>query len=223
MTQQTERDALRKLAEAANTTYEERADMQHVAFWFAYSALCTFKEEASAAKVIELLDAMDAQALQIAELGKEVERLNHKDKLITKWTENGELIERLYSAGIQQERELSTLRAELDAIRKQEPIKTSIAQQGSTIDGRLFKDFRVCYALPGECPTQFYAAPAQPAGVNAELVDALEKIASPTQTTGLLWWQIEARTALSNAKAAQQKESPQSTHPAHPTDPLEAA
>ena len=53
----------------------------------------------------------------IESLQTEVERLNHKDKLITKWTENGELIERLYSAGLQQEHELDALKAERDALK----------------------------------------------------------------------------------------------------------
>jgi len=53
----------------------------------------------------------------IESLQAEVERLNHKDKLITKWTENGELIERLYSAGLQQEHELDALKAERDALK----------------------------------------------------------------------------------------------------------
>jgi hypothetical protein len=60
----------------------------------------------------KLVAALEVQAA-------EIERLNHKDKLITKWTENGELIERIYSAGIEQERELSALKAELAALKAQ--------------------------------------------------------------------------------------------------------
>lgn len=33
------------------------------------------------------------------------------------------------------------------------------------------------------------------------MVEALRKIASPTQTTDLLWWQIEAREALAKVGA----------------------
>jgi hypothetical protein len=94
---------LRKLAEAA-----KGAKLPYSVA--AKKALLEFQCEAVPSQIIELLDALEAQA-------REIERLNHKDKLITKWTENGELIERLYSAGLEQEREISTLRAELAAIR----------------------------------------------------------------------------------------------------------
>ena len=60
---------------------------------------------------------LEQAADAIESLQAEVERLNHKDKLITKWTENGELIERLYSAGLQQEHELDALKAERDALK----------------------------------------------------------------------------------------------------------
>lgn len=43
---------------------------------------------------LTLLDALQAQAERIKAQDSEIERLNHKDKMITKWTENGELVER---------------------------------------------------------------------------------------------------------------------------------
>lgn len=44
-------------------------------------------------------------------------------------------------------------------------------------------------------------------------IHALEKIASPTQTKDLLWWQIEAREAL--AKVGAGGTAPNGLHPTH--------
>jgi hypothetical protein len=74
---------------------------------------------------------IDALRDQVEAQASEIERLNHKDKLITKWTEKGELIERLYSAGLEQERELSALKAELAALKAQ---PTEPAPKGLFID-----------------------------------------------------------------------------------------
>ncbi|MDP8249590.1 hypothetical protein [Pseudochrobactrum saccharolyticum] len=52
-----------------------------------------------------------------------------------------------------------------------------------------------------------YASPTPAADLKAEnerLREALTKISSPTQTAGLLWWQVEARAAL-NVEASNDK------------------
>lgn len=48
---------------------------------------------------------------------------------------------------------------------------------------------------------------------NRRMRSALEKIASPTQTTDLLWWQIEAREAL--AKVGAGDTATKGLHPSH--------
>lgn len=60
--------------------------------------------------------------------------------------------------------------------------------------------------LGGEV-TPLYASPAPCPDLKAEnekLREALTKISSPTQTAGLLWWQVEARAAL-NVEASNDK------------------
>lgn len=59
----------------------------------------------------------------------------------------------------------------------------------------------------GECRVAIYDRPAPAADLKAEnekLREALTKISSPTQTAGLLWWQVEARAAL-NVEASNDK------------------
>jgi chromosome segregation ATPase len=100
-------------------TFTERK--HHAALRAAVEAMAaeleTYRDScASKADRIDRLGETNARLSQELEAAKsEIERLNHKDKLITKWTENGELIERLYSAGIQQERELAAMQAKLMA------------------------------------------------------------------------------------------------------------
>lgn len=55
-----------------------------------------------------------ANAIEAFQSG--VALLEHKDTLITKFTEDGSLIERLYSAGLQQEKEIFKLTNERDAL-----------------------------------------------------------------------------------------------------------
>jgi len=125
-TQQTERDALRKLAEAATPGPWIAGDDQDSDYFLigppSFDAVVTnlvvklhaqnnalFLAEANPAKVIELLDAMDAQALRIGELEKNAEA---DAFLIALANDNAArlLVER------------DALRAELDALRGQEPV-----------------------------------------------------------------------------------------------------
>jgi len=208
-TQQTERDALRKLAVDANPEVHG-----YTGEWFTANALhlnfglsienAKYVAAANPAKVIELLDAMDAQDQQIAELDKQVFALTGEV------ANKADYAARMY----RMHQEVS---AELDALREQEPAWW----HAECAD----PDYSGFHQSEGDAFTEvsdhggyYYAlytkqgavvAPAQPQDVNAELVDALERIADTKNYGEDGIWNAEsypdeiARTAL--AKAAQQK------------------
>ena len=60
-------------------------------------------------------------------------------------------------------------------------------------------EFRRCFEVMADYIRHKSTSPASAADLKAEnerLRDALTRISSPTQTAGLLWWQVEARAAL---------------------------
>lgn len=213
--EQTERDALRKLAEAARNETK-------------WQECLKFQRETKPTKVIELLDTMDAQDLRIVESELErdewqnlhaqlrQERDTIRTELDAQALRIAELVATLNrsdSTAIELTNERNSARAELEALRGQQPVgwfkfdKVSRAwhPQYDEYAERLAKEQGWKQLYFSSAPV----APAQPAhGVIAELINASERVyrkyghdadGMPSDWTE---WK-DLTNSLANAKAAQ--------------------
>lgn len=117
----------------------------------------------------------------IAAKDKEIERLRKK-------------LRQEFQLGLTTLERAEAAEAKLTEIKAQEPVLkmvehpltgTNFVHKDSTIP--VSGDYKV---------TPLYAAPVDQSAEIERLREALTKLSSPTQTAGLLWWQVEARAAL---------------------------